>query len=479
MGERGTDAGVRADSAGPPPDAAPETAPGAAPASASGTQSGTESGAVSGTPDAGAPGSAAASGDSSSAGSLDAAPAARGVRTPAFRRLLAAWTVSLVGDGVRVVALPLFAAVTTRDPLAVSAVAVAEVLPWLLVALPAGALVDRWRPRRVVLIAHAVRAVVTLGLAAAAFTGHAGVWALVCVAFVLTSAETFADSASQLLLVEIAGPADLDAANGRFIGAETVGVDLAGPLAATLLFAWEPATCFAVDGLSFVVAAALVASLPDVVPDREPTGGGARLRAQIVEGGRYLLGHRGLRALVGVVVAAAIAASAVNAVTALYAIEVLAIPEALVPTLMVAMAVGTIGAARAVPGLVARLGESRVMISALVVLAAGFVVLGLAPHPVTAWAGYLVVGAGVGVWNVLSATRRQRLTPGHMMGRVSSTYRVLTWGLMPLGAGLAGPLAKATSLGTVFVLAGGLVAVTALVAGVPLARTGADAPERA
>ncbi|SHG90345.1 MFS transporter [Streptoalloteichus hindustanus] len=440
MGERGADGGVRSDSAEPRRDVGP------------------------------------AGGADASGGADRPAGPARGVRTPAFHRLLAAWTVSLVGDGVRVVALPLFAAVTTRDPLAVSAVAVAEVLPWLLVALPAGALVDRWRPRRVVLVAHVLRGAVTLGLAAAVATGHAGVWALVCVAFVLTSAETFADSASQLLLVEIAGPADLDAANGRFISAETVGVDLAGPLAATLVFAWEPAACFAVDGLSFVVAAALVASLPDVVPHRESTAG-TRLRAQIAEGGRYLLGHRGLRALVGVVVVAAVAASAVNAVTALYAIEALAIPAAVVPTLMVAMAVGTIVAARAVPRLVGWLGEGRVMVASLVVLAAGFAGLGLAPHPVTAWVGYLVVGVGVGAWNVLSATRRQRLTPGHMMGRVSSTYRVLTWGLMPLGAGVAGPLAKATSLGAVFVLAGGLVAATALVAAVPLLRTGAGGPE--
>ncbi|GGM63765.1 MFS transporter [Longimycelium tulufanense] len=399
----------------------------------------------------------------------------QGVHTRAFHRLMVAWTVSLVGDGVRVVALPLFTAVSTRDPLAVSAVAVAEVLPWLLVALPAGALVDRWRPRTVVLVAHVGRGLLTLGFAAALFTGHATVPVLVAVAFVLTSAETFADSASQLLLVALAGPADLDAANSRFISVETAGVDLAGPLAASALFAWEPAACFAVDGLSFLVAALFVASLPDVAPHREPSGG-ARLRTQIAEGAQFLLRHRGLRVLVLVVVSAAVAASAVNAITALYAVEVLAIPAPLVPTLMVAMAVGTIAVASVVPALVRRFGEGPLMITALVVLAAGFGLLGLVPHPAVGWAGYLVIGVGAGAWNVLSATRRQRLTPGSMMGRVSSTYRVLTWGLMPIGAGMAGPVAVMSSLGTVFLLAAGVVGVAALLAARPLLRTGTVAP---
>ena len=94
---------------------------------------------------------------------------ATGVGTPGFRRLTGAWATSLVGDGVRTVALPLYTAISTRSPLAASAVAVATALPWLLVALPAGVLVDRWSPRLVVAVAHVFRAVVTALLAAAVF----------------------------------------------------------------------------------------------------------------------------------------------------------------------------------------------------------------------------------------------------------------------------------------------------------------------
>jgi Na+/melibiose symporter-like transporter len=394
--------------------------------------------------------------------------------------LLIAWSTSMVGDGVRVAALPLFAAVSTRDPLAVSAVAVAEVLPWLLIALPAGALVDRWEPRWVVLSSHGVRAVVTLLLATSVATGSAGVGLLVAAAFVVTAAETFADPASQRLLVHLAGPHGLEKGNGYFISVETMAVDIVGPLAAGVLFLWQPAACFAFDGVSFLLAGIIVTGLPRSLPSSStdvdyrqasrPLGG---MVAQVTEGIRYLFRDRGLRVLVTSVLFAAVSVAAANAVMALYAVEVLGITPALVPTLWVAMGLTTLVAARVVPTLTRRFGDGPVMVAMMAVLAAGFVLLGAVSWQPIGWLGYALVGLGAGGWNVLSATRRQRLTAPPMMGRVTNSYRMLTWGLMPVGAGLAGPVAELTSLGTVYLLAGVLLAGSLVVLARPLLATGA------
>ncbi|MET9229033.1 MFS transporter [Lentzea sp. NPDC003310] len=383
-----------------------------------------------------------------------------------FRALTGAWAVSLVGDGVRVVALPLFTAASTRSPLAVSAVAVALTLPWLLVALPAGALVDRWRPRTVVVAAHWLRAGVTGLLALAVHTGHATVVVLCATAFVLTSAETFADSASQVLLVELAGPGELEAANGRFVTVETIGMDLAGPLAAAALFWWAPAACFALDALSFVAAAVLVSRVPDVAPERSRSD----LRGQLVEGARFLIRTPGLRSLVVAVAITAVCAAAVNAMLALYSIQVLGLREPVVPFLVVCMAAGALLGARLSPRLAARWGAGRVMVGFLALLGAAFALFGLTSWLVVAVLACVLFGTASAGWNVLSATRRQRLTPGPMMGRVTSAYRVLAWGLSPLGAGLAGPLAEATSLGAVYVVAGSIVGLTAILLARPLVR---------
>lgn len=387
----------------------------------------------------------------------------RGVRSGlgsrSFRHLLAAWAVSSVGDGVLSAALPLVTAVITRDPLAMSAVALATVLPWLLVALPAGAIVDRLPVRRTLVVSHLFRSAVTLSLAVVIATGAPAVPVLVVGGFLLGSAETFTDSASQSLLVSLAGPSELERANGRVVSVETTGVEIAGPLAAATLFAWEPALCFAAVGVALAVAALLAFAVRDVQPAvAERTS----LRSEVVAGLRFLVKQPALRTVVGVVGVTALLTSGVNAVAFLYAIEVVRLPAASVPTLLVCTAIGTLLAAPVASRWAARWGSGAVMISALLVLAAGIALLGSVAVPLLIWVAYFVMGVGAGAWNVLSAANRQRLTPRPLTGRVTSAHRVLAWGLMPLGAGLAGPIAEVTSLQAVIL--GAAVVLIAVVA---------------
>lgn len=411
----------------------------------------------------------------------DAADAQRGVSTPAFRRLWWAWTVSLCGDGVRALALPLYVVITFGDPLDVSAVSAAEVLPWLLFALPAGAIVDRVRPRQVVIVAHVLRAVLTAALVVMILLGTADVVWLCLFAFVLTAAETFAYPASQVLMVELAGPDELDKANARFFSVHTIGLNLVGPLAAGSLFVIDPAITFAVDGASFVIAAILIATLPAAAPKIGETaselGRGLRgLGAEVRSGVRMLFANRGLRTLVSMVAAGTLAISAVNAMLPLYAVQRLEMSAALVPTLLVVMALGTLLANQVVPALARRWSDGSVMVASMFLVGAGMCLIGAYPHPVVAWSGNAVLGLGLGGWNVLSAARRQRLTPAGAMGRISGAYRVVAWGLLPIGAALAGPIAVATSLGWVFVIAGGFVLTLLALLSLPLLTTGASTP---
>jgi len=403
-----------------------------------------------------------------------------GVRSPAFRRLWWSWTVSLLGDGVRGLALPLYVAVKTHSALAASAVTAAEVLPWLLFALPAGALVDRARPAVVLAVAHAFRAAVTAGVVLAIVYDFATVPVLCAFAFVLTVAETFAYSATQALMVSFAGPDQLSEANAKFYTVHTVGLQLAGPLAAGALFTIGPAWAFALAGLTFAIAGVLVAGLPSVRPAPAPAtvqqSTARRLSSEIRDGVGLLFRTHGLRVLVAMVAAATLAISAVNALTALYAIQRLEMPAGLVSTLLVVGALGALlGTRLAVPA-ARRWSEGNVMVASMVVMAAGMILFGAFPLVPTAMAANAVLGAGIGAWNVLAAARRQRLTPGNAMGRISGAYRMLAWGLMPVGAGLAGPLAVATSLGAVFMIVGGFLLVMLAVLTRPLLRTGLPVP---
>jgi MFS family permease len=401
-----------------------------------------------------------------------------GVDTPAFRRLWWSWTLSLFGDGVRGMALPLYVAYETRSALAASAVTAAEVLPWLLFALPAGALVDRMQPRAVIAVTHTARAVLTAALVLAIVFDSASVAVLCAFAFVLTVGETFAYPANQAAMVELAGRDQLDRANAQFYTVHTIGMNLAGPLAAGALVALGPALAFALDGLTFVLAAALVVTLPVMSRQAVTEGARPRLSTDVLDGITVLWRIVGLRILVLMVVAGTIAVSALNTLTALYALEVLGMATQYVPVLLVVGALGILLGTRIVPAAARRWGDGAVLVASMAALGLGAITFGSYPLIGVALLGNAVAGMGVGGWNVLAAARRQRLTPPAMMGRVSGAYRMLAWGLMPVGAGLAGPLAVATSLGSVFVIVGVLVLVVLAVTARTLLLTGSGVPSR-
>jgi len=96
--------------------------------------------------------------------------------------------------------------------------------------------------------------------------------------------------------------------------------------------------------------------------------------------------------------------------------------------------------------------------------AAAFVGIGLAPGPIVVAALLAVQGFSVTMWNVVTVSLRQRIIPGHLLGRVNSVYRMLGWGLMPLGALAGGFTAHAAGLRAPYIVAGLLCGVSALAA---------------
>lgn len=397
----------------------------------------------------------------------DALPPDSGRLPPDFIRLLVAWFGSLCGDGLRMVALPLLAQSVSPTPAAVAGVAAFTSLPWLLVAVPAGAWVDRIPAVTAVRIAHLARAACTAGLVAVVMADQQTIWLLCLFGFLLTSAETLADAGSQTLVVRIVPSSRLEKANSRLAVVETIALDLVGPLLAGITFlvaGWLP---FLLSATAFAIAAAVMGLVTEPPFLEEKTAPGPRpsLVSEIGAGMRILVRDRVLRTLVLTVAVLSLANAAQDGVLVLYVTQSLGLSESLFPTLLVAYSVGILAMAPFVDRLARRLGQGAAMIGALVVMGSAILVMGLVPHPVVGWGGYLLVGLAGVTWNVLSATRRQRQTPVRMVARVSSAFRVIAWSAVPLGNVLGGGLGTAFSVETVFVAAGlvmiALAAVTA------------------
>jgi len=213
-----------------------------------------------------------------------------------FARVVAASGFSNLADGIAKLAIPLIAVRFTRSPFALGALGFTLSVPWLLLALHAGALADRIDRRKIMLFANSARALVAALLALALLLGW-GSLALLYVAAILTGvAEVFYDTSSQSLLPQIIPADDLPKANSRLLGVETIANQMIGPALGGVLVGAAAALATGTPAVLWVLAvAALFTVRGSYRPDR--VGPAMSLTADIREGLRYLTGHRVLRTL--------------------------------------------------------------------------------------------------------------------------------------------------------------------------------------
>src|SRR6476620_5573126 len=131
-----------------------------------------------------------------------------------FWRFYAGSATSNLADGIGRTALPLLAASYTRSPVLISGLVSFAFLPWLLFALPSGALVDRTDRRVALAMATLARAVTVGALAVFVLTDTGSIGVIYVAAFLVGLAETVYDSASRAILPQVIDPSGLDRANG-------------------------------------------------------------------------------------------------------------------------------------------------------------------------------------------------------------------------------------------------------------------------
>jgi len=384
---------------------------------------------------------------------------------PRFRLLWRAAAVSNVGDGVRVAALPLLAATITRDPVPVAIVTAALWLPWLVLGLHAGAVVDRVDRPVLIRNVQASRLLVEGSLAALVLTGHASMPAIYVAAFAIGAGEVLVDNALQSLVPRVAGRDDLERANSRLIAAETVGNELVGPPVGAALFAALPALPFGIDAASYGYSAWTAHRLSLRLPTEDaPVGVRRRIWHDMVDGLRWLRGHSYLRAITIWGGVFNVGSTAAISLLVLFALEVLDTGQAGYGVLLAVVAAGGLTGTAAASGLARRIGRGSTILVGAVGSGAAVAAVGAVDHAGVA-AMLLFASGGLGAMvNVVGRALRQAMVPGSLLGRVTGANRVVVYGAMPIGATLGGWIARTASLPAAFAV-GGLI-MTAVSIGV-------------
>jgi MFS family permease len=368
-----------------------------------------------------------------------------------FRLLWSGMTVSLLGDGIFLVAMAWQVYSVWNAPAALSAVGIAMTVPTIVCLLPGGVVSDRMSRRAIMLAADAVRAVAIAILAALSLSGRIQIWEIAGLAMVYGAGTAFFTPAFEALVPDILPAADLPAANSLDQFVRPIALRLAGPaVGGWIIAAFGPGVAFAADAASFAAAGAAVLAMrsaPRHVPE------GLSIVADIRSGLAFI---RRRTWIWGTLVSAAFAYLLFLGPTEVllpYIVKnSLHGSAGMLGVVFAAGGIGSIGAAV----LMGQRDQPRRQVTFIYVVWT-LATLAVAGYGLATATWQLVVAclvfnaletAGTIVW----ATLKQRHVPASMLGRVSSLDWLISIGLLPLSFALTAPVteligARATLIG--------------------------------
>ena len=308
-------------------------------------------------------------------------------------------------------------------------------LPFVLFAIPAGLLADRFSRRRLMASAEALRAGALLAILIALWLGVLNLPLLALLGFVAVCGTVVYSVATPSLVPSLVSPHALPAANARIELARTVAF-ASGPALGGMLVGWIGAgPAFGFAAALSIVAVVLLAGIFE--PARQAIARRHPLQ-EIKEGAAFVFHHPLLRPVFVTQFIFNVAWFVVLAVFVPYGVRHLGLSAAGIGTTLamygVGMVVGALFATRVMRwlpfGSVIGLGPvTGFVASAVIALTTVF------PTPLLAGLGFFLLGVGPILWVISTTTLRQSVTPPRLLGRVSA-INIMSYGARPLGAGV-------------------------------------------
>ncbi len=358
----------------------------------------------------------------------------------------------MLGSQVTLIALPYIAlTMLGATVLQVSVLAAVEMVPFLLVTLPAGAWLDRIRRRPVLIAADIGRGVVLLSIPVAYALDALALWQLYLVAFATGTMTAFFDVADQSYLPEILDREDLVDGNAHLQISYSVA-QIGGPVLGGNLIAIVAAPfAIAVDALSFFLSGGFLSSIHrrEDKPERRLTADGrpTSMRTDIGEGLRYVLGNRYLRPIALCTGTSNLFSAALFGVFPVLIWHELQLPPAFFGTVMGLASVGFLAGAALSNRLPRAIGLGPTIVISAALGSPAMLLLTLTPAAlggaaVTLFIGWFVAGLAQVVYNVAQVSLRQAITPHEMQSRMNATMRFIVWGTIPIGSLMGGVMAS-------------------------------------
>jgi MFS family permease len=374
------------------------------------------------------------------------------LRQSPFRRFWAGQSISVLGDQISLLALPLVAVlVLDADAADMGYLGAAALAPHLLLSLPAGVWLDRVaRRRRVMIAADLLRAVLLASVPFAYALDLLTLAQLYGVAFLTGSLAVAFDISYSTIFVSVTPRSDYVEANALLNGSRSVS-SVGGPTLAGLLvqLVGAPATLLA-DAVSYLASALFLARVRAPEPPLEQEANGS-LRAQVSEGMRFIAHHPIFRPSLAAVATINLFNFMFFALFVLYATRELGITPGTLGLVLGAAAVGSILGALVASRLGRRLGVGGAFAVGCVLFPAPLLLVPLAGGPEWLVVGMLfaaefVSGLGVMILDINAGAIIPALTPHRLRSRATGAFRFVNYGVRPIGALAGGVLGAAIGL---------------------------------
>ncbi|HWO67898.1 MAG TPA: MFS transporter, partial [Umezawaea sp.] len=350
-----------------------------------------------------------------------------------FRLVWFGQTLSAFGNGVSQLAYPLPALGLTGSATVAGSLAAVRAVPYLVLGLPAGALVDRWDRKRTMVLCDLGRAVNLATVPIALLLGVLTPAHLFVTGFLGGVLYVFFSAAESACLPHVVRPEQLTAAlSAQETGQSACGV-LAGPVGGVLLQVGRGIP-FLVDAVSFLASALCLAFVRADFQDSEPVVRRS-LRVEIAEGVRWLWGHSTLRLISLTAAGLQVAISGVALVAIVTAGDT---SSAAIGGLFGALGVGGVVGALIAPRLQARLGLGGLLRAVLWLQAALWALMAISTSLVALAVVLALFTISMPCFGIAALSYQLEVTPDALRGRVGTAFRLLIWAATPLGAAAAG-----------------------------------------
>ncbi|MDO5494279.1 MAG: MFS transporter [bacterium] len=398
------------------------------------------------------------------------------LRLPGFRLFWFASTAGFLGVAVTAVAIDVLVVdVLGASEVEVGIVKAAQFVPYLLVGLVAGVLVDRWRRKPTLVVAHAAQGVLLLFLPLLWWLGAAQVWTVALVLMVVGTFGVVSAAAEQSILVDLVARDALVGANARLGQSMTVTQSAGPPFAGLIIGLLGVGSALIAGSLARILAAIMISRVRIIEPE-QAGGDRRRLVADLATGLRFIYRHRTLGPLAISTHVWFLANSVALTTLALFALRDLAISGGEYGIVLSAIGVGGFLGALSAPRLGRRMREGNALITSRALCALAWVVplatASGAPPPVSVLslcAGMFLYGLAMGVEDPNEMSYWQAVTPRALLGRVNASRRTVNRSVAVVGAILGGWLVGAVgSRVTLGIVVGLFVAASVIAALSPL-----------